>query len=64
MAGEIPDTVVPLISVNAFVELSSWNQTHKLCKGGLPVVTHGASPVGSAHKVTRFKSCTRFYACN
>lgn len=63
VTGEIPDSIVTVISGNTFIEFASWYERHNLSKNCFSGI-HYASPVGSAYKNIQFKSCTRLNPCN
>jgi hypothetical protein len=63
VAGEIPDSIVSVISGNKFVEFVSWDEGLNQRKNGFTGIQH-ASPVGSAYKSIQFKSCTKLIPCN
>ena len=41
VAGKVPDTIVPVVTGNAIVELTSWNEGHELGKHCASLVHRG-----------------------
>lgn len=62
IAGQVPGTIVALVSGNASIEVSARYKIHKLSKYGFSC-KHGLTDILVSPKL-RFKSCTRKIPCN
>ena len=50
VTGEVPDTVVPIVTGNTIVELASGYERHKLGKNGASLRWHGGNNTGNCRK--------------